>query len=105
MRREEQEEEIIGQMIRLHCRRRHGQEVTLCPQCKVLYDYAVAQIHRCPRGEGKTFCSTCTIHCYRPEMREKIRAVMKFSGPRMLFYRPRLAVAHIIDTLRHRSHR
>ena len=36
--------------------------------------------------ETKTFCSNCKVHCYKPEMRKKIRAVMRFSGPRMIFY-------------------
>ena len=38
--------------------------------------------------ESKTFCSNCRVHCYCPDMREKIRMVMRFSGPRMLFYHP-----------------
>ncbi len=99
------EEEIIGQMIGLHCRKRHGQIDGLCPKCGSLYDYAIARIHHCPRGESKTFCSTCPIHCYREEMRQQIRAVMKFSGPRMLFYCPSWAFAHILNTLKHKKHR
>ena len=35
--------------------------------------------------ETKTFCSNCRAHCYRLEMREEIRKVMRFSGPRMIF--------------------
>jgi hypothetical protein len=31
-------------------------------------------------------------------MREKIRAVMRFSGPRMIFYHPVTAVRHLIET-------
>ena len=30
-----------------------------------------------------------------PEMREKIRQVMRFSGPRMLLYHPALALWHV----------
>ena len=28
--------------------------------------------------ETKTFCSNCRVHCYRSEMREEIRKVMRF---------------------------
>ena len=30
--------------------------------------------------EQKTFCANCKVHCYKPEMREQIRKVMRFSG-------------------------
>ncbi len=48
--------------------------------------------------ETKTFCSNCRVHCYKPEMRERIRQVMRFSGPRMLFVHPVQAVRHVIET-------
>ena len=31
-------------------------------------------------------------------MREKIRDVMRFSGPRMIFHHPVMAVSHVIET-------
>ena len=31
-------------------------------------------------------------------MREKIREVMRFSGARMIFYHPALAIRHVIET-------
>lgn len=48
--------------------------------------------------ETKTFCSNCKVHCYRPEMREKIRVVMRYSGPRMLFCHPILALRHVAES-------
>lgn len=47
--------------------------------------------------ETKTLCSNCKVHCYKPEMREKIRAVMRFSGPRMMFRHPVTAVCHVLE--------
>lgn len=38
------------------------------------------------------------VHCYKPAMREKIREVMRFSGPRMMLYHPVLAVSHVIES-------
>ena len=52
----------------------------------------------CPFMEKKTFCSNCTVHCYKPEMRERIKKVMKFSGPRMLLYHPFMAVWHVVSS-------
>lgn len=53
---------------------------------------------KCPFMETKTFCSNCRVHCYKPEMREKIREVMRFSGPRMIFYHLVMAIRHVIES-------
>ena len=50
-----------------------------------------------PFHEGKTTCANCPAHCYKPEMREKIRKVMRYAGPRMIYRHPILALLHIID--------
>ena len=47
--------------------------------------------------ETKTFCSNCRVHCYRSEMREEIRKVMRFSGLRMIFYHPAAVIRHVIE--------
>jgi hypothetical protein len=48
--------------------------------------------------ESKTFCSNCKVHCYKPEMREKIREVMRFSGPRMILHHPITSIRHVIES-------
>lgn len=93
------EKRLVSEMIALYCRRQHhtprGQ---LCPECQELHDYARVRIDRCPLMESKTFCSACRVHCYKPEMREKIREVMRFSGPRMLFHHPIAAIRHVVES-------
>ncbi len=37
-----------------------------------------------------------------PEMREKIRKVMRFSGPRMIIYAPKTALWHMLCTIKER---
>ena len=93
----EREKAMVSQMIALYCRKNHHTK-ELCPDCTALADYARQRSDKCPFMESKTFCSNCTVHCYRPEMREKIRAVMRFSGPRMMFHHPVAAVRHLIET-------
>ena len=48
----------------------------------------------------KPFCNVCPVHCYKPEMRRQIRAVMRYSGPRMLCHHPVLSLQHLIGTIR-----
>ena len=62
-----------------------------------LLDYARLRLGKCPYQEGKPTCANCPIHCYRPEMREKIRATMRYAGPRMLLRHPILAILHLLD--------
>jgi hypothetical protein len=93
------ESRTVAVMIGDHCRAHHDGG-GLCPECAALRGYALDRLHLCPFGEGKTTCAKCPVHCYRPEMRERIRAVMRYSGPRMLLRHPLMAVRHLIDALR-----
>ena len=93
----EREKQLVSRMITVYCKKNHGGK-GLCPDCAALAAYARQRSDRCPFMETKTFCSNCKVHCYKPEMREKIRKVMIFSGPRMIFYHPVVAVRHVIET-------
>lgn len=94
----EREKQLVSQMIVLYCRKRHANKGTLCPECAALDAYARSRSDACPFMETKTFCSNCRVHCYKPEMREKIRQVMRYCGPRMIFYHPIPAVRHVIES-------
>lgn len=91
------EQNTIDAMIRLYCRLEHKSAAGLCGDCSDLRDYARARLERCPYAPEKPTCANCPVHCYRPDMRERIRAVMRFSGPRMLVHHPWLAVRHLLD--------
>ena len=93
----EREKETVSLMIRLYCRKKHGGK-DLCPDCAALAAYARQRSDKCPFMETKTFCSNCKVHCYKKDMREKIRQVMRFSGPRMIFHHPILAIRHVIES-------
>ena len=101
--RREREKRVVSEMIALYCRKKHGARRGLCPDCAALDAYARLRSEKCPFMETKTFCSNCRVHCYRPDMREKIRAVMRFSGPRMLLYHPVMAVRHVIERKREKK--
>lgn len=90
----EGEKRVVGRMIAIYCRSNHGVALLLCEECASLYHYAVGRLEKCPFGENKPTCVSCPIHCYKKEMRSKIRQVMRFAGPRMLLYHP-------LDTIRH----
>ena len=94
----EREKRIVSQMITLYCKCKHHPSGRLCPECAALEEYARQRSDRCLFMETKTFCSNCKVHCYKPEMREKIREVMRFSGPRMLFVHPVMAISHLIES-------
>jgi hypothetical protein len=89
------EKEVVEVMIRLYCKHREGNK-DLCPNCQQLLDYANSRLSKCKFGDEKFACKKCPIHCYKPEQREQIRKVMKYSGPRMFFYHPLMAFRHLI---------
>ena len=95
----EREKQMVEEMITLYCRKNHGNKRgQLCSECEELAAYARMRSDKCPFMETKTFCSNCKVHCYQPAMREKIKAVMRFAGPRMLLSHPVMAVRHVIES-------
>jgi len=96
-RRIKREKETVQAMISLYCRAYHQPSGELCTDCQALSEYALLRIDRCPFNPDKPTCLNCPVHCYQVEMREKIRAVMRYSGPRMLLHHPILTVQHLID--------
>ena len=95
MSRISEERRVVEQMIRLYCRRKEGNE-TLCPACSELLQYALTRLERCRFSNNKTTCKKCPVHCYSPKMRERIREVMRWAGPRMIIYHPIAAIKHFI---------
>ena len=102
------EKEMVSDMILLYCRKQHKSmrkitglgKTDLCPECADLEAYARMRSDKCPFMETKTFCSACKVHCYKPAMREQIRAVMRWAGPRMLPVHPVLSIKHVAVTLK-----
>ena len=97
--RMEREERTVEAMIRLYCAGQHAGS-GLCSECRELLDYARLRLARCPFQEGKTSCGKCAVHCYRPAMRDRVKAVMRYAGPRMLMRHPILALYHWLDSRR-----
>ena len=90
------EKNTVETMVGMYCRGVHGRRDGLCPECSGLLVYAFGRIDSCPLREDKVRCSKCRIHCYRPDMRERIRTVMRYSGPRMLTH-PVMVRRHLLS--------
>ena len=91
------EKRTLTEMIRIYCSGHRNAKEGLCPECIALHEYAMRRLDLCPFGGEKPACSRCPIHCYQPQMRERVRAVMRYAGPRMLLRHPVLAVLHKLD--------
>ena len=76
------EKRTISQMVALYC--------------AAIDAYAVLRTERCRKMEVKSSCEECGNHCYAPEKRDEIRAVMRYAGPRMLGRHPVAAVRHLL---------
>ena len=94
------ERKTLKAMIRIFCRDRHRTKDEICSDCAGLLAYAAKRLDRCPFGAKKPACANCPIHCYRPDMRAQVRAVMRHAGPRMIWRHPVLAACHLIDSRR-----
>jgi len=85
-------------MIRLYCHEHHGtSKKELCPDCLALRNYAFLRVKNCVFKEDKPTCKNCTIHCYSQQKKAQVKEIMRYSGPRMMFHSPGLALVHLID--------
>ncbi len=96
LKRVAREKKVVELMIRLYCRKKEGNR-KLCPECAELLEYSRRRLEYCLFGSAKPSCKKCPIHCYKPAMRERIRTVMRFSGPRMMLYHPLIALRHLFE--------
>src|SRR5512143_3403983 len=86
----------IRAMARIYCRDHHGPGADLCADCRDLMAYATRRLDRCVFGDDKPTCANCKVHCYTATMRERVRVMMRYAGPRMLWRHPILAIAHVV---------
>ncbi len=91
------ERRTIKAMIAIYCHDHHHHRGGLCDACASLGAYADKRLDLCPYGPGKPTCVHCPVHCYQPRMRESVKDVMRYAGPRMMRYHPILAVRHLLD--------
>ncbi len=88
-------------MFRIYCRALHAStDHSLCRDCGELEKYSLERLRKCPFGDAKPACINCRVHCYPKAMRERIRTVMRFAGPRMVLRHPALAVAHVFGKIK-----
>lgn len=90
------EKKVVTLMIQLYCRKKE-KNTNLCPACEELLKYAHERLTRCSFGEEKGACKHCKVHCYKPSMRKRMQEVMRYAGPRMLFYAPLATIRHLFS--------
>lgn len=104
-RRRARESRTVSQMIGLYCAGHHDKDTAtelsfagepICAECKELDEYCVKRTQRCRSMATKTSCDKCGNHCYAAAQQEKIREVMRYSGPRMLTKHPIAAIRHLL---------
>lgn len=90
------EYQALANMIGIYCQYHHCSSHLVCKSCQSLLEYALVRLDRCPYGDNKPICRKCPIHCYKKAEKQKIKKIMGFSGPRMLFYHPLVVLKHLI---------
>ncbi|WP_153916350.1 nitrous oxide-stimulated promoter family protein [Shewanella sp. TC10] len=85
-------------MAKIYCRAHHQPEhnQALCAECTELLQYAETRLDRCPYGQDKPTCNKCPVHCYKPHMKQRVREIMIYSGPRMLIPHPIMSIKHLL---------
>lgn len=96
----EKERKTIKVMIKMYCKKFHNTEIELCQSCLELFEYADDRLKYCRFGESKPVCEKCPVHCYEPHMRQYIRTVMRYAGPRMIYSHPIIGFRHLFKKIK-----
>lgn len=91
----EREKKIVKFMIVKYCNFKHRGE-RLCESCAELLEYAHRRLDACVYGETKSSCLRCKSHCYDKAHRQRIKEVMKYVGPRMVYLMPLEYLKHVL---------
>jgi hypothetical protein len=92
------EKKTINYMVNIYCKAHHGaSNGELCSECQQFKEYAFLRLDKCPFQDKKSTCAKCKIQCYKPDMKLQVNKIMRYSGPRLLRYHPKLALHHIWD--------
>ncbi|HRN15995.1 MAG TPA: nitrous oxide-stimulated promoter family protein [Xylanibacter oryzae] len=92
----DKDKQTIKYMVELYCKHKLKMN-EISDEYNQLIEYAFARLEHCKYGENKPACKNCPTHCYKQEMRSKMRIVMKWAGPRMLLYLPLAAIRHLLN--------
>jgi len=87
----------INAMVTIYCYHHHDFQKNVCTECADFLDYAKQRLTHCPFEEQKPTCGKCPIHCYKKNMQEKAKEIMRYSGPKMLWNHPIMAFHHLVD--------
>ncbi|MCD6188146.1 MAG: nitrous oxide-stimulated promoter family protein [Desulfuromusa sp.] len=97
--KEKKDLKILALFTSIYCRDHHSAERNVLiglpeqlaaleryPCCTVCHEFLVYAVERrlnCPLEERPS-CKHCTIHCYRPDYREKVSEIMRYSGKSLI---------------------
>ena len=95
-RRMARERKTFLAMLTMFCHDQHGSAAGLCAACEQVHAYALERSANCPFQADKPTCLKCPVHCYKPEMRAKVRDVMRYAGPKMMLRHPLLTLLHLL---------
>lgn len=88
----------LTRMHHIYCRCHHnpGKTGDLCDECQSVLDYSLRRTESCKWKESGRLCSNCEVHCFEDTMRLKIKEIMRFAGPRLIFTNPLLSIRYLL---------
>ena len=66
----------------------------MCPECRGAIEQTLARAEACPHGHEGT-CQDCATPCQRGEAQQRIKAIMRYAAPRMMFRHPLMALGYL----------
>lgn len=71
----------------------------LCEECAATIKFTHDRASACPY-DHRGNCKDCAIKCNRGDQKERIKAIMRYAAPRMLFKHPLMTLEYVVKKLR-----
>jgi hypothetical protein len=61
------------------------------------FAYAELRFDKCLFADNEPTCDNCPVHCYEPAMRDRVKQILRYAGPRVMYNHLFMAIRHILD--------
>ena len=90
---------VLEAMGSIYCQGNHADaqkdEGGMCPECRATIENTLSRAASCPYGH-----QDCKTHCQRGDAQIRIKAIMRYAAPKMMFRHPIMAFEYLRKKLR-----
>ena len=106
MQSEQKDRAILEAIGTIYCRAHHAEcaqdAAGLCPECREVVETTLAKAQTCPYGHSGN-CQDCDTQCQRGTSKQRVKAMMRYAAPRMVYRHPLMTLSYVSKKFKKRA--